>query len=227
MPPLHLGFLLDLSGSMENEIRTPAPPRSSSLAPWRTRWTSRSWTSTRRSARALQPDDFPRLIERIRMRSPKGWTAFYDALATYLHGTAGRPGRRSLVVYTDGARHAQHVEPGTRCWTCSRRRTSPCTPSGISKGTARRSALDQRQLLSRFADTTGGQAFLDRRCAHRRAGGSRFRAARRTSRVPRADRRAGDRRADFEPRRHPARGQVLLGVTGSGKTFTMAQASRG
>ena len=47
--------------------------------------------------------DFARLVERIRMRKPDGWTALYDALGVYLDGADGRDGRTILVMYTDGA----------------------------------------------------------------------------------------------------------------------------
>ena len=46
--------------------------------------------------------DFPRLVERIRMRKPDGYTALYDAIGTYLDGADQQPGRKIMVMYTDG-----------------------------------------------------------------------------------------------------------------------------
>ena len=43
-------------------------------------------------------DDLPRLVERIRMREPEGWTALYDALGVYLDGAQEQDGRPILVM---------------------------------------------------------------------------------------------------------------------------------
>lgn len=47
-------------------------------------------------------DDFPRLVDRIRSRKGKGWTALYDAFAVYLTGAVENLGRTVLVAFTDG-----------------------------------------------------------------------------------------------------------------------------
>jgi len=47
-------------------------------------------------------NDFPRLIERIRLRKPKGWTALYDALGVYLDGASWQDGQKVLVLFSDG-----------------------------------------------------------------------------------------------------------------------------
>ena len=73
---------------------TSGPPRSSSSTRTSTPSTSRWSTSTPRCGVARYgADDYPRLIERIRMRKPGGLTALYDALGVYLarRVDAGRP----------------------------------------------------------------------------------------------------------------------------------------
>ena len=53
-----------------------------------------------RDAEAVDPigkRDFARLVERIRLRKPDGWTALYDALGTYLDGAGQQDGRKVRV----------------------------------------------------------------------------------------------------------------------------------
>lgn len=160
MPPLHLGFLLDLSGSMENEIadvRT-AAIKFLSAVDTAVDVTLVDFDTEVRLAR-FQADDFPRLIERIRMRDPKGWTAFYDALATYLNGTVGQTGQKIAVLYTDGADTRSTLNRGE---IMELLRASDVTlyTIGYLEGHSSSARMDQRQLLGRFSDTTGGQAFF-------------------------------------------------------------------
>lgn len=160
MPPLHLGFLLDLSGSMESEIQDvrTAAIRFLGAIDSAVDVTLVDFDTEVRLAR-FQADDFPRLIERIRMRPPKGWTAFYDALATYLGGTAGQTGQKIAVVYTDGADTRSTL---TRGEILDLLKASDVTlyTIGYLEGHSSSARLNQRQLLGRFSDTTGGQAFF-------------------------------------------------------------------
>lgn len=160
MPPLHLGFLLDLSGSMENDIRDvrTAAIRFLSAVDNAVDVTLVDFDTEVRMAR-FGADDFPRLIERIRMRTPRGWTAFYDAFATYLHGTAAQTGQKIAIVYTDGADTRSTL---TRAEILDLLKASDVTVYAIGylEGHSSSSRLDQRQMLSRFSDTTGGQAFF-------------------------------------------------------------------
>jgi hypothetical protein len=127
MPPLHLGFLLDMSGSMERDVADVRTAAIRFLGAVNTAVdvTLVDFDTEVRMAR-FAADDFPRLIERIRMRKPGGWTAFYDALATYLHGTATQTGQKVAVVYTDGA-DTRSTCTAAKSSTCSRRPTSRCT----------------------------------------------------------------------------------------------------
>jgi len=57
-------------------------------------------------------DNYPHLIERIRMRKPGGMTAFYDALAVYLRGASAQDGQKVLVAYTDGGDTRSTINAG-------------------------------------------------------------------------------------------------------------------
>lgn len=160
MPPLHLGFLLDLSGSMENDIKDvrTAAIRFLGAVDTAVDVTLVDFDTEVRMAR-FRADDFPRLIERIRMRKPGGWTAFYDALATYLHGTAAQTGQKIAVVYTDGADTRSTLNRGE---VFDLLKVSDVTVYviGYLEAHAASARLGQRQLLTRLSDATGGQAFF-------------------------------------------------------------------
>jgi Ca-activated chloride channel homolog len=159
MPPLRLGFLLDMSGSMEREIadvRT-AAIRFLSAMDTAVDVTLVDFDTEVRMAR-FSADDFPRLIERIRMRKPGGWTAFYDALATYLHGTASQTGQKIAVVYTDGADTRSTLRRG-EIFELLKASDVTMYVIGYLEGHSSSARLDQRQLLGRFSDQTGGQTF--------------------------------------------------------------------
>ncbi|MBA3231911.1 MAG: VWA domain-containing protein [Acidobacteria bacterium] len=160
MPPLHLGFLLDLSGSMERDIKDvrTAAIRFLSAVDTAVDVTLVDFDTEVRMAR-FAADDFPRLIERIRMRSPGGWTAFYDAFATYLHGTSEQTGQKIAVVYTDGADTRSTLNRGE---VLELLKVADVTVYviGYLEGQSSSSRLTQRQLLGRFSDATGGRAFF-------------------------------------------------------------------
>src|SRR5687767_5667092 len=112
-PPLHLGFLLDASGSMEKDIRD---VRSAAIKflnqnEHAVDVTLVDFDTEVRVAR-YRADDFPTLIERIRMRKPSGYTAFYDALGVYLHRASSEDGQKILVVYTDGGDTRSTINAG-------------------------------------------------------------------------------------------------------------------
>ena len=103
-------------------------------------------------------DDFPRLIERIRMRKPEGYTALYDALGVYLKGVFTLTGDKILVLYTDGGDTRSAMNRGELLELL---KASDVTVYSIGylqhQGSGR---FDQQQILTRFATTTGGQAFF-------------------------------------------------------------------
>src|SRR5215207_7916206 len=100
----HLGLMLDTSASMESDMKMArtAAIKFLNLLPEAEDITLVDFDTEVRVTRYPQRD-FARLVERIRMRKPDGWTALYDALGVYLDGADGRQGRTVLVMYTDGA----------------------------------------------------------------------------------------------------------------------------
>jgi VWFA-related protein len=104
------------------------------------------------------PDDFPRLIERIRSRKPDGYTALYDALGVYLDGASAQTGDKILVLYTDGGDTRSAINQSE---LLDLLKASDVTVYSIGylqhQGSGRH---DQQQILTRFALATGGQAFF-------------------------------------------------------------------
>ena len=158
-PPLHLGFMIDNSGSMIHDIRDvrTAAIKFLNTVSNITDVTLTDFDSEVRVAR-FGPDDFPRLIERIRSRKPDGYTALYDALGVYLDGASGQTGDKILVLYTDGGDTRSAISQGD---LLDLLKISDVTVYSIGylqhQGSGRQ---DQQQILTRFAATTGGQAFF-------------------------------------------------------------------
>jgi Ca-activated chloride channel family protein len=158
--PLHLGFLLDASGSMEQDIRDvrTAAIKFLNQTEQAVDVTLVDFDTEVRVAR-YAADDFPTLIERIRMRKPGGYTAFYDALGIYLHRASSQTGQKILVVYTDGG--------DTRSTINAKDVTDLLKASDVtlySLGYLQHQSSSVRASsqmeLQRFAEMTGGQAFF-------------------------------------------------------------------
>jgi Ca-activated chloride channel family protein len=155
--PLHLGLLFDTSGSMERDLpfSRGAAIRFLNTFPKALDFTLVDFDTEVRAARFSQAE-FPRLVERIRNRKAKGYTAFYDALSVYLGSAFDQSGRKVLVVYTDGGDTSS-----SRTWSEALRvlRASDVTVYSIgfitSQGSAR---LSQRGQLIEIAQLTGGVA---------------------------------------------------------------------
>jgi VWFA-related protein len=159
-PPLHLGFLLDMSGSMEadmKDVRT-AAIKFLNAVDTAVDITLVDFDTEVRVAK-YGPQDYLRLIERIRMRKPDGWTAFYDAFGTYLHGSADERGQKILVVYTDGGDTRSAM---TQTDLVELLRASDVTvyTVGYLEHQSSTVKMEQKLLLRRFAEMTGGQAFF-------------------------------------------------------------------
>jgi VWFA-related protein len=158
-PPLHLGFMIDNSGSMVQDIRDvrTAAIRFLNAVEHITDVTLADFDTEIRVAR-FGPDDFPRLIERIRSRQPDGYTALYDALGVYLNGASGQTGDKILVLYTDGGDTRSAI---TQSDLLELLKVSDVTVYSIGylqhQGSGRH---EQQQILTRFAAATGGQAFF-------------------------------------------------------------------
>jgi len=157
-PPLHLGLLFDTSGSMDADIkfsRSAAIKFLNSL-PDAKDITLVDFDTEVRVARYGQAD-FARLIERIRMRKPEGWTALYDALGVFLDGASSLDGQTILVLYTDGGDTRSHT---TFVEMLKLVKVSDVTVYAIGFLENQSSSVrnDQRMRLTQIAELSGGQA---------------------------------------------------------------------
>jgi Ca-activated chloride channel family protein len=159
-PPLRLGFLLDTSGSMEadmKDVRT-AAIKFLNQNEHAVDVTLVDFDTEVRVSR-YGPNEFPRLIERIRRRQPEGYTALYDALGVYLSGAASLEGQKVLVAYTDGGDTRSSMNAGE---VADLLKASDVTLYVIGYLEHQSSSVrtSARMELQRFAALTGGQAFF-------------------------------------------------------------------
>jgi Ca-activated chloride channel homolog len=158
-PPLHLGLLLDTSGSMAGDIKDArsAAVKFVNALDHAADVTLVDFDTEVRVAR-FGPNDYPRLVERIRGRKPDGWTALYDAIGVYLNGAQTQDGQKVLVLYTDGGDTKSSLSFHDMLTLC---KASDVTVYAVGymehQGSSR---LQQRNELERIASTTGGQAYF-------------------------------------------------------------------
>lgn len=161
--PLHLGLLFDTSGSMSEdlELSRSAAVKFLNALPSAESMTLVDFDTEVRVARYGQAD-FPRLVERIRMRKPDGWTALYDALGVYLDGAESQVGKKVLILYTDGGDTRSSI---TFSEAVDLLKLSDVTvyAIGFLDHQGGRDRLAQRQRLTRFAGLTGGLVFFPSR----------------------------------------------------------------
>jgi len=159
-PPLHLGLLLDTSGSMADDLKDArsacvkfvnALDRAADV-------TLVDFATEVRVAR-FGPDDYPRLVERIRARKADGWTALYDAIGVYLNGAQNQDGQKVLVLYTDGGDTTSSL---TLRDMLDLLKASDVTvyAVGYLEHQSSTGRIQQRSELQRAADITGGQAYF-------------------------------------------------------------------
>ena len=159
-PPLHLGLLLDTSGSMADDLKDArsacvkfvnALDRAADV-------TLVDFATDVRVAR-FGPDDYPRLVERIRERKADGWTALYDAIGVYLAGAQNQDGQKVLVLYTDGGDTTSAM---TFRETIDLLKASDVTlyAIGYLEHQSTNGRIQQRSELQRAADITGGEAYF-------------------------------------------------------------------
>ena len=155
----HLGLMLDTSGSMENDLKLArsAAIKFLNLIPEAEDITLVDFDTEVRVTRYPQRD-FARLVERIRMRKPDGWTALYDALGVYLHGADGRNGRTILVMYTDGADSRSELNLGELMNLLKASQATVYAVGLIEHTGSLRNEL--RMRLQQMTEVTGGQAFF-------------------------------------------------------------------
>jgi Ca-activated chloride channel homolog len=159
-PPLHIGFLLDASGSMAEDIkdvRTAAIKFLNAMEE-AVDITLVDFDTDVRMAR-YSSSEYARLIERIRGRKTDGYTALYDALGVYLSGTAEQTGQKILIMYTDGGdtRSTLNLHEVLELL-----RASDVTVYvvGYLEHQSSSGRTAQRMELSRFATMTGGLALF-------------------------------------------------------------------
>lgn len=159
-PPLHIGLLLDTSGSMTDDLDA-ARTASIKFVNTMNRAADVTFVDFDTEVRVARfgPADYPRLVERIRMRDADGWTALYDALGVYLNGAFEQDGQKVLVLYTDGGDTRSSL---TYSEALDLLKASDVTvyAVGYLQHQSASSVMDQRMQLSRFAELTGGQAYF-------------------------------------------------------------------
>jgi Ca-activated chloride channel family protein len=159
-PPMHLGLMIDVSGSMGEDL---AFAKTASIKFLNTLTdavdiTVVDFDTEVRLARYSQ-NEFARLIERIRQKKASGFTALYDAVGLYLDGAGSQDGRKIMLIYTDGG--------DTRSAISFRElidllKASDVTiyPIGSLEHQPSSGRNQQRMLLQQMAEVTGGQAFF-------------------------------------------------------------------
>lgn len=159
-PALHLGLLLDVSESMGDDLRftqTAAIKFLNTLTS-AADITVMQFDSEIRAAR-YTPDEFPRLVERIRQQKATGLTALYDAIGVYLDGAAEQTGRKVMLLYTDGGdtRSSLRYTELLDLLKASDVTVYVIGSLGRQTGGSRERA---RSVLQTIAAVTGGQAFF-------------------------------------------------------------------
>jgi Ca-activated chloride channel family protein len=159
-PPLHLGLLLDTSGSMADDL---SDARSAAVKFVNALDGAADVTfvdfDTQVHVARFGPADYPRLVERIRERKADGWTALYDAIGVYLDGAQRQDGQKVLILYTDGGDTTSSL---TFHDLLDLMKASDATvyAVGYMEHQSSSSRIQQRADLERLALTTGGQAYF-------------------------------------------------------------------
>ena len=159
-PPLHLGFLLDTSGSMDSDMKD---VRTAAIKFLNQNEDARDVTlvdfDTEVRVARYAASDYPRLIERIRARKPDGWTALYDAMGVYLDGASRQDGQKILIAYTDGGDTRSALNAGE---VADLLKASDVTMYFIGYLERQSSSIrnNVRMEMMRFSALTGGQAFF-------------------------------------------------------------------
>ena len=157
-PELHVGLLFDTSGSMTEDIKL---SRSAAVKFLNTLGEAKDMTlvdfDTEVRVAKYGQKDFPRMVERIRGRTPDGETALYDAMGVYLDGASEDDGRKILVLYTDGGDTHSTISFGDLMTLI---RASDVTVYSVGFLEHSRGRIEERARLTQIADATGGQAFF-------------------------------------------------------------------
>lgn len=159
-PPLHIGFLLDTSGSMEDDIKDVRTAAIKFLNKMERAQdiTLVDFDTEVRMARYEQTS-YGQMIERIRGRKTDGYTALYDALGVYLGSTAEQDGQKILIMYTDGGDTRSTL---TLNDVVDLLKASDVTVYVVGYLEHQRSSsrMQLQMEMSQFAQTTGGLALF-------------------------------------------------------------------
>jgi Ca-activated chloride channel family protein len=157
-PEMHVGLLFDTSASMTDDIKL---SRSAAVKFLNTLSEAKDMTlvdfDTEVRVAKYGQRDFPRLVERIRGRTPDGETALYDAMGVYLDGASDDEGRKVLVLYTDGGDTHSTISFGDLMTLI---RASDVTVYSVGFLEHSRGRIEERAHLQQIAEATGGQAFF-------------------------------------------------------------------
>ncbi len=156
----HLGLLLDVSESMGDDLRftqTAAIKFLNTLTS-AADITVMQFDSEIRAAR-YTPDEFPRLVERIRQQKATGLTALYDAIGVYLDGAAEQTGRKVMLLYTDGGDTRSSLRYTELLDLLKASDVTVYVIGSLSRQTGG-SRERARSVLQTIAAVTGGQAFF-------------------------------------------------------------------
>jgi VWFA-related protein len=158
---LDLGLLLDTSDSMLKELRLSkeAAVRFLDTIP-RARELYTVFFDEEIRVSRYDSENQQGLFERIHELKGGGNTALYDAIATYVSRVQGAPGRKTLVLFSDGedSRSSLGLTEFMEVVRSSGVTIYPIAFSGgFSPGSSR--ALKAKVFLQQIADMTGGQVF--------------------------------------------------------------------
>ena len=158
---LDLGLLLDTSDSMLKELRLSkeAAVRFLDTIP-RARELFTVFFDEEIRVSRYDSENQQGLFERIHELKGGGNTALYDAIATYISRVQGAPGRKTLVLFSDGEDSRSTLGLGEFIEVV---RSSGVTiypiafSGGFAPGSSR--ALKAKVFLQQIAEMTGGQVF--------------------------------------------------------------------
>ena len=159
-PPLHLGLLLDTSGSMADDLKD---ARSAAVTfvnalDHAADVTFVDFDTQVRVAR-FGPAEYPRLVERIRERRADGMTALYDAIGVYLDGAQQQEGQKVLVLYSDGGDTTSAMSFHDML-DLVKASDATVYAVGYLAHESGGASLRQRADLERLTAMTGGQAYF-------------------------------------------------------------------
>jgi Ca-activated chloride channel family protein len=159
-PELHIGLLFDTSGSMGEDIQL---ARSAAIRFLNTLSDAKDMTlvdfDTEVRVSRFEQEDFPRLVERIRGRTPEGFTALYDALGLYLQDADLDDGRKILVLFSDGG-DTRSTIGFADVMTLVRAADVTIYAVGFVENQPSSARGQQRLRLTQIATESGGEAFF-------------------------------------------------------------------